>query len=86
MQDMNLIGNKYEITIFEWYEVLAKAEKRLQDSIKCNKKFGDNQDWIIEDTEKVNKIKKDIEYVKAKFESLGIIVDYKKMQNLVKAQ
>ena len=27
MINMNKIGNKYEITMFEWYEILAKAQK-----------------------------------------------------------
>lgn len=83
MKVMNLIGNKYEITMFQWYEVLAKAEKRLQESIKCNELYGDNKEWISEDTEKVEKIKNDIEEVKAKIENLGIFIDYKKIQGLV---
>ena len=82
--NMNVIGNKYEITMYEWYEILAKAEKRLQESIECNKRFGDNEDWITEDTEKVEKIKNDIEQVKQKLESMNIIVDYEKIKNMVK--
>jgi predicted SAM-dependent methyltransferase len=84
MQVMNMIGNKYEITMYEWYEILAKAEKRLQESIECNKRFGDNEDWITEDTEKVEKIKNDIEQVKQKLESMNIIVDYEKIKNMIK--
>ena len=37
MKVMNTIGNKYEIAMYEWYEILAKAEKRLQNSIECFK-------------------------------------------------
>jgi predicted SAM-dependent methyltransferase len=84
MQVMNMIGNKYEITMYEWYEILAKAEKKLQESIECNKRFGDNEDWITEDTEKVEKIKNDIEQVKQKLESMNIIVDYEKIKNMIK--
>ena len=82
MEVMNTIGNKYEIAMYEWYEILAKAEKRLQNSIECNKRFGDNEDWIIEDTEKVEKIKKDIEQVKEKLETAGIKLDYEKIKNM----
>ena len=54
---MNKIGNKYEITMFEWYEILAKTQKKLDESIECNRRFGDNEEWVIEDTEKLNKMK-----------------------------
>ena len=84
MQVMNMIGNKYEITMYEWYELLAKAEKRLQDSIYCNERFGDNEDWVTEDTEKVEKIKNDIEQVKQKLESMNIVINYDKIKNMVK--
>lgn len=50
-------GTKREITLFEWGEVLAKAEKRLADSKKCYELYGD------EDTAKVNKIKQQIKKV-----------------------
>ena len=77
-------GNKYENTMYEWYEILAKAEKRLQDSIKCNDAYGDNEDWIKEDTEKVDNIKKSIEQVKTKIAERNIIIDYDKIQSSVR--
>lgn len=84
MQFMNSIGNKYEITMYEWYKILAKAEKRLADSVECNKRFGDNEDWIAEDTEKVNKIKADILDVQSKLEKMGVKIDYNKIKNMVR--
>ena len=84
MVNMSIIGNKYEITIYEWYEILVKAEKRLQDSIECNSRFGDNEDWIIEDTEKVEKIKNDIEKVKKKLENRGIKINYLKIESMAR--
>lgn len=83
---MNKIGNKYEITMFQWYEILVKAEKRLEESIECNKRFGDNEDWIIEDTEKVNKAKADVEKIKEKYASMNIQVDHEKLYNLAKEE
>lgn len=77
-------GNKYENTMYEWYEKLAKAEKRLQDSVKCNEAYGDNEDWIKEDTEAVEKIKSDIEEVKAVLARRNIMVDYVKVKNSVR--
>ena len=82
MQNMNSIGNKYEITMFQWYEILAKAEKRLEESIECNKRFGDNEEWIIEDTEKVNKAKADVEEIKEKFSNMNIQVDFERVKQL----
>lgn len=79
---MNSIGNKYEITMFQWYEILAKAEKRLEESIECNKKFGDNEEWIIEDTEKVNKAKADVEEIKEKFSNMNIQIDFERVKEL----
>ena len=78
-----MTGNKYENTMYEWYEILAKAEKRLADSIECNKRFGNNEDWIEEDTARVDKIKADIEDVKTKLENRGIFVNYEKIQKSV---
>ena len=82
MKNMSSIGNKSEIKVFEWYEKLARAEKRLGESIECNRRFGDNEEWIVEDTEKVNKIKSDIEDVKLKLESMNIQIDYERLKNL----
>lgn len=58
-------GTKREITLFEWGEVLAKAEKRLAGSKKCYELFGDedSRKWVEEDTAKVNKIKQQIKEV-----------------------
>lgn len=82
MQNMNSIGNKYEITMFQWYEILAKAEKRLEESIECNRRFGDNEEWIIEDTEKVNKAKADVEEIKEKLSNMNIQVDFERVKQL----
>lgn len=86
MQNMNQIGNKYDIIMFQWYEILVKAEKRLEESIECNKRFGDNEDWIIEDTEKVNKAKEDVEQIKQRFESMNVHVDHERLYNLAKSE
>ena len=58
-------GTKREITLFQWGEVLAKAEKRLADSQKCFELYGDedSKKWVEEDTAKVNEIKRQIEEV-----------------------
>jgi hypothetical protein len=58
-------GTKREITLFQWSEVLAKAEKSLAESEKCYKLYGDedSKKWIEEDTAKVNKIKQQIKEV-----------------------
>ena len=60
-----LRGTKREITMMEWNEVLAKAEKKLSDSKKCYEMYGDEDSkaWIAEDEEKVNQIKKQIKEV-----------------------
>ena len=55
-----LRGTKREITLFQWNEKLQKAEKRLEESKECHRKFGDNTDWIIEDEAKVKEIKEQI--------------------------
>lgn len=54
-----LKGTKREITLLEWNEVLAKAEKSLAESKKCYELYGDDdsKQWIEEDTAKVNHIK-----------------------------
>lgn len=60
-----LRGSKREITLMEWDEVLQKAEKKLEESKECYRRFGDedSKQWIEEDQAKVDKIKKDIEKV-----------------------
>lgn len=57
-----LRGTKREITMMEWNEVLAKAEKKLADSKKCYELYGDedSKSWIAEDEKKVNKVKAQI--------------------------
>ena len=57
-----LTGTKREITLMEWNEVLAKAEKRLEDSKECYRRFGDDdsKQWIAEDEAKVTEIKRQI--------------------------
>lgn len=86
MQNMNEIGSKHDITMFQWYEILVKAEKRLEESIECNKRFGDNEEWIEEDKVKVNKAKADVEKIKEKYASMNIQVDYEKLYNLAKEE
>lgn len=86
MQNMNQIGNKYDIIMFQWYEILVKVEKRLEESIECNKRFGDNEDWIIKDTEKVNKTKEDVEQIKQRLESMNVHVDHERLYNLAKSE
>lgn len=60
-----LKGTKREITLLEWNEVLAKAEKRLAESKKCYELYGDDdsKQWVEEDTAKVNHIKQQIKEV-----------------------
>mgnify|MGYP004669907479 FL=1 len=60
-----LKGTKKEITLLEWNEVLAKAEKRLAESKKCYELYGDDnsKQWVEEDTAKVNHIKQQIKEV-----------------------
>ena len=60
-----LTGTKRTITLMEWNEVLAKAEKKLADSKKCYELYGDEDSkrWIEEDQEKVDKIKQNIKEV-----------------------
>ena len=57
-----LRGTKREITMMEWNEVLAKAEKKLADSKKCYELYGDDdsKQWIEEDEKKVAEIKQQI--------------------------
>lgn len=60
-----LKGTKREITLLEWNEVLAKAEKHLAVSKKCYELYedDDSKQWIEEDTAKVNHIKQQIKEV-----------------------
>ena len=60
-----LKGTKREITLLEWNEVLAKAEKSLAESKKCYEIYGDDdsKQWVEEDTAKVNHIKQQIKEV-----------------------
>lgn len=57
-----LRGTKRETTLMEWGEVLTKAEKRLEESKECFRRFGDedSKKWIVEDQKKVDKIKQQI--------------------------
>ena len=55
-----LRGTKREVTLYQWNEKLEKAKKRLSDSKECNRKFGDNENWIIEDEAKVKEIETSI--------------------------
>lgn len=53
-----LRGTKREITLMQWNEQLAKANKRLEDSKECYRRFGDenSKQWIVEDEKKVAEI------------------------------
>lgn len=65
-------GTKREITLFQWNEQLQKAEKRLSDSKECFRRFGDNEDWIVEDQCKVDEIKQQIKDVTQYMDEHGI--------------
>ncbi len=58
-----LKGSKREITMIEWNERLEKANKKLEDSKECYRRFGDedSKQWIAEDESEVAKIKQQIE-------------------------
>lgn len=60
-----LKGTKREITLFEWNEVLTKAEKSLAESKKSYELYGDedSKQWVEEDIAKVNHIKQQIKEV-----------------------
>lgn len=60
-----LKGTKREITLLEWNEVLAKAEKRLAESKKCYELYGDDdsKQWVEEDTANVDYIKQQIKEI-----------------------
>jgi len=55
-----LKGSKREITLFQWNEQLEKAKKRLADSKKCQELFGDHEQWIKEDENKIREIEQHI--------------------------
>lgn len=63
---------RYESTMKQWEELLAKAEKRLQRSILCYEKFRDedSENWVKEDTAEVERIKRQIEDVKKRFNNI----------------
>ena len=69
-----LRGTKSEITMMEWNEVLAKAEKKLADSKKCYELYGDDdsKQWIEEDEKKVAEIKQQIKEVVEFMDNHGI--------------
>lgn len=58
-----LKGSKREITLFQWNEQLEKAKKRLADSKKCQELFGDHEQWIKEDENKIREIEQHIKEV-----------------------
>lgn len=82
MQNMNSIGNKYEITMFQWYEILAKAQKKLDESIECNKRFGDNEEWIIEDTNKLEEIQTEVKEIEDKMKVMNLPIDFERVKEL----
>lgn len=69
-----LTGTKREITMMEWNETLAKAEKKLADSKKCFELYGDEDSrrWIAEDEKKVSEIKDRIKKVVAYMDAHNI--------------
>ena len=64
-------ADRYDSTMKEWGRILAKAEEKLNRSKKCYELFGDDdsKQWIEEDRAEVNRIKANIEIVKARFEA-----------------
>ncbi len=58
-----LRGSKRETTLMEWNELLERANKNLDSSIKCNELYGDNEEWISEDKAKIKEIEKQIKEV-----------------------
>ena len=62
-------ANRYESTMNEWNRILQNAEDKLILSKKCFEMFGDedSRQWAEEDAAEVERIKKNIETVKAKF-------------------
>ena len=66
---MMTFTTKYESTMKQWEDRLRKAEEKLHNSKQCYEKFGDedSKQWIEEDMAEVEKIKKQIETVKARF-------------------
>lgn len=60
---------RYESTMNEWNRILQKAEEKLNNSKKCFELFGDDdsKEWVEEDQAEVDRIKKNIETVKARF-------------------
>ena len=60
-----LTGTKREMTLRLWDEQLEKAKKSLEESKKCYELYGDDdsKQWVAEDEEKVNKIKRQIKEV-----------------------
>ena len=60
-----LTGSKREITLMQWNEQLEKAKKKLEESKKCYKLFGDedSKQWVEDDQKKVNKIEQQIKEV-----------------------
>ena len=60
-----LKGTKREVTLMQWNEQLAKAEKKLEDSRECYRRFGEDSDkqHVEEDEKKVSEIKQHIKEV-----------------------
>lgn len=68
-----LTGNRFDITMLEWSELLAKAERRLAASRECLRRFGDEDSaaWVKEDEAKVNEIKSKMAEVEANMRAWG---------------
>lgn len=66
------MNKRYETTMKEWEAVLKKAEIKLYRSTKCFELFGDedSKQWMEEDRAEVERIKKNIETVKARFAAI----------------
>ena len=65
---------KRAAALSDWYRLLKKAEKRLEDSKKCYELYGDDDSklWMIEDAARVEEIRQKIQKVKAYFDDHNI--------------
>ena len=67
-----LTGNRFDNTMLEWRELLAKAEKRLAESKECQERFGDHEEWVEMDQAKVAEIKAKMTIVEQRMRARGL--------------